>query len=650
MMRKVTITFLIAAISLLGIIPVLANGYESYTTLQEYEKATGKRIEKFNEAPMLRVKVAAGELPPVEERLPEEPLVVEPAEEIGEYGGSWRRPCMGTWDRRGMKDLIAEPLVRWSVNLDKIVPNVVKGWEFSEDAKSITFFLRKGMKWSDGAPFTADDFVFYWNDIALNKELNPVVSAKLSIDGEPGTIEKIDDYTFKLTFSAPYGMIVEVFANRGFPRIYAPKHYLKQFHPQYTSMDEIKKIMKREGYTRWTDFFSAKNTRYGTGLPVIEAWYPLNEYGEPIQVLTRNPYYWKVDTEGNQLPYIDKVERTLVSDRETIVLKCIAGEVDFYARRLESIENYPIVMQNREKGDYRVILGATIGSNIDAIYFNIFHKDPVLKKLFRDKRFRIALSIAINREEINQLLFKGMATPAQPSPPPGTPWYDEKFSNYYIEYNPEKANKILDEIGLKWDKNHEYRLRPDGKRLRFVNTVLIRLATDVPEMELVKDYWKKIGIEVVVKPVGPELWYPRIRACEHDVASILANLGFGGCAPISRPETFPVSISCWWAPMWGLWYSSGGKSGEEPPEDVKRLQEIYEEIPKEISLEKRIELQKEALAFHRENLWMIGTVREPPQGRFFIAKNNLRNVPAPTKTKLSDAVTTCYASQLFFKK
>lgn len=611
--------------------------------------ATSFALE-YKEAPVLRTKVAAGELPAVEERLPEEPLVVEPAEEIGEYGGTWRRVYIDA-DRGGMKDLISEPLVRWTVNLDKIVPNTVKGWEFGEDAKSITFYLRKGMKWSDGAPFTADDFVFYWNNILLNKELNPVVSTKLTIEGEPGTIKKIDDYTFRLSFSASYGMIVEVFANRGFPRIYAPEHYLREFHPQYTSMDKIEKMMKKEGYTLWTDLFSTKNTREGNPeLPVIEAWYPLNEFGKPIQMWTRNPYYWKVDTEGNQLPYIDGIARTLVSDSEMIVLKSIAGDVDFYARRIESVRNYPIVMENREKGDYRVILGANIGSNIDTIYLNLSHKDPVLRKLFRDKRFRIALSIAINREDINQLLFAGVATPAQPSPSPGTPWYEERFSNSYIEYNPEEANKLLDEIGLKWDKNHEYRLRSDGKRLRFVNTVFKRLTTDVPQMELVNEYWKKIGIEAVVKPMGPALWYTQIRAAEHDVASILGNFGFAGSPPISRPEPFPVTASYWAAPMWGLWYSSGGKSGEEPPAAAKRLIEIYEEVPKEMSLEKRIALQKEALEIHRENLWMIGTVREPDQNRFFIAKNNLRNVPTPTKTRLSSAVTTGYASQLFFKK
>jgi len=605
---------------------------------------------EYKEAPILRTKVAAGELPPVEKRLPEEPLVVEPVEEIGQYGGVWRRVHMGSIDRGGMLPLIDEPLICWTMDFTKLVPNVVKGWKFSEDGKSITLYLRKGMKWSDGALFTTDDFVFYWNDILLNEKITPTVTSKLKSGGEPGKIKKIDDYTFKLSFVEPYGMLPETFAGYWGPIIYAPKHYLKQFHSKYTSMDEIEKMMKKEGFTYWVDLFSAKNTQCDNPeLPVIMAWYPLDRIDVPVQRWTRNPYYYKVDTEGNQLPYIDKIERTLMSDLETIVLKCIAGDVDFYARRLTGVENYPIVMQNREKGEYRVFLSLNVGSNLNPVYFNFFHEDPVLRKLFWDKQFRVALSIAINREEINQLLFKGVATPAQPGPGPGTPWYEERFCNYYIEYDPEKANKLLDEIGLKWDKNHEYRLRPDGKRLRIVNSVFTRLSSDVPEMELIKEYWKKIGIEAVVKPTGRELWVTQVQACKHDIASYLGNMGFGGAPPLTRPEVFPTSTSSYWAPMWGLWFSSGGKSGEEPPADVKRLIEIYKEVPKEISLEKRIELQKEALAIHEKNLWMVGIVREPDQGRFHIAKNNLGNVPS-VKIRLSVDIPTGFPAQLFFKK
>ena len=647
-MRKIIIAFLIGAVSLLGIVPVLAQEIKySVYNLKDYEKISGKTL-KFNEAPELKVKVAAGEIPPVEERLPEEPLVVKPVEEIGRYGGVWRTSHLGSADLSGPHYFLDEPLMCWNREYNKIQPNIVKDWEVSEDAKTFTFYLRKGMKWSDGAPFTVNDFLFYWNDIALNKEISPVVSSKLAIAGEPGKIEKINDYAFKISFTKPYGIFMEFLADRGAPIIYAPKHYLKQFHPKYTSEDELKQTMENEGFTYWTDLFSGKNTPYDNPeLPGIWAWYPLQSCDKPIQMFMRNPYYWKVDIEGNQLPYIDKKERTLVSDVETIVLKNIAGDVDYYNRRIEGIPNYPICMQNQEKGGYRVQLSVGPQEVRCTIFLNFFHKDPVTRKLFRDKRFRIALSEAINREEISQLVLKGVAKPAQPSPGPGTVWYEEKFEKHHM-YNLEHSNQLLDEIGLKWDKNHEFRLRPDGKRLRFVIEVAPDVvAAAIDQIGLVKEHWKKIGIQTVVKPVARELCFTRVPACEHEIVAYRTGWGYPGDPPVMRPNLFFNTQTSWAAPKWGLWYATGGKSGEEPPEDVKRIMQIHDEVLREPSTEKRVKLIKEALAIHAKNLWVIGIVREAPQSRFYIINKDLGNVP---KMIISSGPKGTVVEQLFFKK
>jgi len=259
------------------------------------------------------------------------------------------------------------------------------------------------LKWSDGAPFTADDFMFWWNDIILNDELTPVKPSFFMVGGELMRMEKIDDYTIKLSFSKPYGVLLARLSDWWAPTLYAPEHYLKQFHPKYTPIEEIKKQMKKEGFTIWTDLFGAKNAyndNPGT-YPTINAWRIVDRVDAPIQTWVRNPYYWKVDTKGNQLPYIDEVQQTLVSDDEALLLKAIAGDIDFQYRRIQGLANYTLVKQNEKKGDYRVVLLINPGAPMPAIYFNFFHKDPVLRKLFRDKRFRIALSVAITRLILN---------------------------------------------------------------------------------------------------------------------------------------------------------------------------------------------------------------------------------------------------------
>lgn len=641
MIRKLTVIFLSVLICVWSVIPVIAGQY-NYVDLN-----TGKvgsiQIKKFNEPPTLKVKVAAGELLPVEERLPEDPLVVKPIEKIGQYGGVWRMDApMGSLGIYSYQ--LVEKLVDFSIDFQQVLPNVAEDWKFSKDAKSVTFFLRKGMKWSDGSPLTADDFMFWYEDIQLNKELTPILPNILKYSGESVVMEKVDDYTIRFSFAKPFGMFIEqvcCYQNE----MVAPKHYLKQFHPRYTPMEKIEKIMKKEDFDTWADLFRAKNTAFNNPeLPTIDAWMPINTVDKPMHVFVRNPYYWKVDPEGNQLPYIDQIQRTS-SDMEARALKIIAGQIDyqwFWAGALVGM-NYSLYMQNREKGNYRLVPLSSLGTNEFTIFFNLFHKDPVLRKLFRDKQFRIALSIAINRVEMSELLFDGMYIPAQPGPAPGTPWYEERFCNYYIEYDPKRANEILDEMGLKWDENHEYRLRPDGERLRFVMMNWSPWHQTAEANELIKEYWKKVGIELVIKPTGGPLWISRIEAGNYDVACHIANQGFPTSPPVNRTDVFPMSSRASWAPQWGLWFQTNGKEGEEPPVEVKRLMEIREKILGEISASKRIELSKEALAIHAENMWMIGCLRPP--SIYVVTNNNLRNVPA-----VHPYFSTFVSAQLFFLK
>ena len=420
-------------------------------------------------------------------------------------------------------------------------------------------------------------------------------------------------------------------------------------NPKFPGFPKLQaNYLKKEGFTIWTDLLKTKNDFFrNPELPTIHGWYPLDSIDAPIQRYARNPYYWKVDTEGNQLPYIDRIEQTLVSDPETILLKAIAGDIDFQIRRISSLANYPVIMQYREKGNYRVITYPTSGQNYCCMFLNFSHKDPVLRKLFNNKQFRIALSIAINREEINQLLFKGLGTPAQPNPAPTSPWYIERYAKQYTEYDLNKANQILDELGLTKRDAENYRLRPDGKRLRIVISAFTPWPPEnVEAMELVKGYWKKIGIEVAVKPTARELWITRMKAGDYDISTYSSKMGCFGYPPTVRAETFPFAQTSWWAPQWGLWFATNGKSGEEPPADVKKIMEIYEEILSETSVEKRNALIRKVIEIHGENFWTIGIIMEPTLGRFSVVKNNFRNV----SRRAIDWETLAFCSAQYFIK
>ena len=458
-------------------------------------------------------------------------------------------------------------------------------------------------------------------------------------------MEKIDEYTFTISFAeANVGWVFNIVANPWNPTLFAPKHYLKGFHPTYTSTDTIEEEIKKEGFSTWSDLFMAKsNERAGNpDLPVMNPWVPQQFWGSPLQIWMRNPYFWKVDTEGNQLPYLDKIEWTIMSDVEAMLLKSIAGEADFQSG--SSALNYPISMQNQEKGDYRVVLGYNNATNEGTIYFNLHHEDPVLGELFRNKDFRIALSIGINRDEINQLVFKGLATPAQATTP-GGPLYKEEFAKAYTEYDPKKANEMLDELGLTERDSDGYRLRSDGKRLQILLNHWSWSQT-AAIAEFIPGYWEDLGIQLVVKGVAGQLFGAKRDSGEYDMVMY-------ACAPGKRSSASSYFIpgrgaEFFLAPQWETWVKTKGESGVEPPAQVKRLAEIGRAFPSETDSEERRALEEEILEIHAENFWMIGILNQPAIGSFYTVTNHFRNVPE----NFSDAsyYITPFAPQFFIRE
>ncbi|HRR91712.1 MAG TPA: ABC transporter substrate-binding protein, partial [bacterium] len=540
---------------------------------------------------------------------------------IGQYGGTWRRTWSGLSDSAGPYKLCSEHLVMFNKNGTKILPNVAESWKVSRDAKTYTFKLREGIRWSDGTPLTTEDVVFWYEDIILNKDLTPTIPNWLTSGGKPLKLEKIDTYTFKVEFEEPNALfLISIGKMGGGHTFFAPKHYLKQFHPKYTPKEKLDELVKKAGLQNWYQLFGNMNDfLQNPDLPVIYPWKATNLPTATLQIMERNPYYWKIDPEGNQLPYIDRITHTLLgSAGETAVLKAISGEVDMQERGLV-IDNYTLLMENRTKGNYRVLRWPQGTGASPAILLNQNVKDPVLRKIFEDRRFRIALSLAINREEINQLFYLGLGEPRQASIISGAPFYDPEWEKAYAEYDPKKANEYLDKMGLTKRDKDGFRLRPDGKTL----ILTIEYSGDRPYMEVIKKYWEAIGVKVFLKPLERSLYVTRAQAGEIEVGV----WGFDrNVAILSDPgHLLGTVVEAPWAPLYATWYNTGGRGGEEPKGDIKRIYELWDKVKSTIDEKQRDRYFKEIINLHKKNIWMIGIVGEVPQ--LIVAKNNFRNIP-----------------------
>jgi len=503
-----------------------------------------------------------------------------------------------------------------------MMPDMAKGWDLSEDGKIFTLYLRKGMKWSDGAPFTADDILFWYNDILLNKELTPVIPGVWRPGGEVVKITKIDDYTVRFEFVKPTPLVIDYLSKGQGDDPYYPKHYLKKWHINYNAKAD--ELAKKEGYDSWWECFKYHSMRgmsqQDLNLPTCNPWILTEVTAEGNKYFERNPYYYKVDTAGNQLPYIDEQIQIVVSNKEVLELKSIAGEFDIVGPEpaLE-LKNFSLYKENEKKGHYRSLLWDD--PSVQCSYnFNLTHKDPVLREIFNDLRFRQAMSLAINREEISKVLYFGKAVPWQAIIEPGCSFYEDWMGSYYTEYDPKKATMLLDEMGLKWDKDHKYRLRPDGKVLAI--TLEYTSGKYQKIGALTREYWEKVGVKTVLKEVSQSLWVQRGLSNDRDV---------GGWHVVGRsfllfspPWNLPALSSA--GVPWYNWHNSQGETGEEPPELIKNLFEVVDEwMLTEPGTKEYIEIGKKMLAINVENLLSIGTVGLVPIP--LIVRDNLRNVP-----------------------
>jgi len=590
------------------------------------ERAQATTAAAGKEAPMLAKLVAEGKLPPLEERIPKNPRVVQVFERIGEYGGELLTAVRGAADTSLLTTSFHyDPLVKWNPSNTAVEPNIAESWEVSDDVRVYTFKLREGIKWSDGHPLTSDDFVFYFEDVAMNEKLPP--ARKYLLQSGKWSVEKVDDITFKFVFEKPNSFLLQqMCSNFGEDLTNYPAHYMKQFHIKYNP--DADKNAKAAGFADWADMFEAKAAAWDNPeRPVTFAWVPKIAIGKATTeyVMERNPYYFKVDTEGNQLPYIDRVIFQLYSENEALILKILSGEIDFMAQRVNTIKNKAVFFDNRDRGDYRLFNIGAGSANVVSIHLNQTVEDPVLREVFRNKKFRIGLSHAINRQEVIDAVYVGQGEPSQVAPRKGSGYYNEKLAKQYTEHDVDLANKYLDEAGYAKRDAQGWRLGPDGKRLTFTVTTRIDKIWMADTMELVVPMWNKVGVYALNRPVEKSLQRATREANQHE--AIIDDGEAGWSDTILRPDMFvPCSGNSTYGTAWYNWYwDRKDYKQEEPPPAIKKNCELFDKIQVTADPEERNKLMKEILAIAQEEFLTFGIAT--PADKYGIARNKLRNIP-----------------------
>jgi peptide/nickel transport system substrate-binding protein len=614
--------------------PTEAPPQEEPTTAPEQPKqeaATATPVPEAGpsdkQAPALIEAVAAGGIPPLDERITQEPLVVEPIEQVGQYGGDQTMGTLGVADGAIFSRFTKYfNLVRWNVDWTDVIPDIAKSFEVQDEGATFVFNLRKGMKWFDGEPYTADDILF-WYEEASNTDLNPTFSSTWSTAGGPVVVTKEDDYTVKWAFPDPYGLFLQRQSTpSGSGLAWRAKHYLKQFFPAYADAAELDTLIKESGVTYWYEAYGDwTDEELNPDRPCNWAFQYTSVLGDSPQfTCTRNPYFWKTDPDGNQLPYCDRQVYTVAGDREAIVMMAVAGEISYQGRHIASLANKPLFMDNMESADIRFI--DTVGSGMNALTLplNLTHKDPGMREVFQMKDFRIALSHAINRQEIIDVVNLGQGEPWQCAPLPESPLYNETLATQYTEFDPDLANQMLDEI-LPEKDGEGMRLRPDGESLGIVAEVASNQQARIDALELIKNYWANVGVRMTIKAEDRSLLYERKDANDCDMA---VWGGDGGMDVVLEPRWyFPYSHESNYAEAWVDWYNTVGQEGEEPPAAARQQMELYDKLKITVGTEAQNELMTEILNVAQEEFWVMGTYRTPPG--YEVCKNKYRNVKQP---------------------
>ena len=589
---------------------------------QEPERAAVS--ESTREAPGLEALVASGDLPPLEERLPKKPYIQEVVEGIGKYGGTLRRVFTGPGDRIGLGKVTHEFLIVLDDTATTVAPNVAESWEISPDFTTYTFKLREGMKWSNGAPFTVDDIIFYWDNVITDPNVmydGGGVPAwwRSPVSDTPATVRKVDDVRFSMTFDEPYPtFLFNVAANRGL--LFAEIEWLKTILPKYIGEAAAQAMADKEGFAGISDMlvWKLKYPYMWPEIPTIRAWVAANSPREQRYVWIRNPYYWKVDPDGNQLPYINEVVHTFVQDAEVANLQALTGQVDFQNRHM-SAANLTTFLENQDRENYRVVLNApTIPGDTTAITFNMTTPDEVLRSIFESRDFRIGVSYSMDRDQMIQILLNGMGEPLQSASTRSFPFHDPEWDTAYTEFSPELAAKHFRMAGLTWDANQKVWLRQDGAPLEVLFEVMDGSA---PLAELVVANLNAVGIKAVARVLERSLHSERKNTNQFQMSA----QGWPG-NPFTAPYT--VAPLDGFNPVWGqygLWVETNGREGVEPTDDIAKLNSMWSAVLTAVTEAERTARLEEFYEIHRQNLWNVG-LYTGGQPSYFVVNDKLRNV------------------------
>ena len=588
------------------------------------------------EAPILADLVAAGKLPPVAERAGQEPAVIEGVEGVGKYGGTWMRiartPAEVRWiGYRGS----GATLVRFSPYGEPLVPHVAKSYTVSEDNTEFVFELRRGMKWSDGHPFTADDILYWWQREANDTAVLSQPPELMRISGRAGRVEKLDTYRVKFTFPEPNSLFLVKLA-RGLEVANCPAHYLSQYHPTIGDSAKINRRMaarKLPGrvatYTDVKDYLNPEHPR-------LWPWLYRTYKSSPPQTAVRNPYYWVVDTQGNQLPYIDRILFKLRS-ADMIHLALTNGEASMQWQ-WDLAKSYTLAMEQREAGGFDVYHWFA-GENLFVVYPNLNRRVDADRPetahkfaLLSDKRFRQALSVAINRQVIIDADYNGQSVPSAIAPEPGTPYYEPSLYRSYVQYDPAEANRLLDDIGLTKRDREGFRTYSDGKRMVFYLS-LSSDDTGIGPSQFIVDDWAAVGVRVLIRNESRALWLTKAQALEHDFNAWSGNGNF----PALWPEAYVPIENCGFARGFARWYAQGGLYGPIPPEraggcveppvghPLRQAMELYDRYRAALTSEEQQVIFKQILQIAAENVWTFNVAS--PQPTLIAVKDDFRNVP-----------------------
>ncbi|MEM9428550.1 MAG: ABC transporter substrate-binding protein [Pseudomonadota bacterium] len=650
--------FLASAVSALSTTAALANcpavtvadnmgvapgAFPQQYELAEFEAAAGC-ILVFSTNPEIEALNAEiqgnAALPPLAERLPSEPLVVVPYDMAGTYGGTFDALSNNT--EAGTSDFLSirhVNLVRYSDDLETIVPNVAKSWSWNEDFTELTMSLRAGHKWSDGAPFTSADVAFWLNNLALDPNIIEKPRDYVLAGGEPIEIEIVDEQTFTLKLAAPKPGLLVHFAT-SYAQAFQPKHFLGQFHPAISDDADVaaqalgfengyEAVNYYYGASDWTDTPSPmlRDPARVASLPAatqptLESHIYTADTTEGRK-LVANPYFHQVDTTGQQLPYISRQDELYKNDNEVRILALVNGEVDYKSQSVQ-LPSAPLLLENQEKGDYTIQLKPTIA--LPAFSFNVTSPDEAKRAVFNSVDFRRAMSVAINRDELNEIAFFGLGVPQAYLGFSPVPEFAQEFATSGIEFDPEAATAALDALGMVDTDGDGFRELPNGDKV-VLNMQFTTQGISGTVVEIVAQNWADVGLQTTVKEVTPDEYRAAQSANELDVQ--IWQQGTPVAIALGSSERFVPPYGSYFDHRvgmgWAEWIDSGGAAGIEPPqfamdmiEDIAAFQQAVPGSADAAEIGARI------AQTWAETFLMIGTVNAPAP---IYVRNGLKNVP-----------------------